>query len=135
MRGVFLAKTPNAAHYVSLIATCTPHWFHEMVNEWRGRKCDDTFPTYYRANRWGQVKRLARETEFSQPEFVMLEGRPEYLRITAATYLLGWLYERVVNNVPGAQRFAASMIVIMRTVDERATAEGSTNGVQTAAAA
>jgi glycosyltransferase involved in cell wall biosynthesis len=31
----------------------------------------------------------------------LIEGRPEYLRFSAPTYLLGWLYERLVNRVPG----------------------------------
>ena len=31
----------------------------------------------------------------------LIEGLPEYLRWAAPTYLLGWLYERVVNRVPG----------------------------------
>ncbi len=114
--GVFLAKTPNRSHYVSVIAAYTPHWFHEMVNEWRGRKSDDTFPTYYRANRLNDLRRLAQRNQFGVPAFVMLEGRPEYLRMTAPTYLLGWLYERLVNSVPGADRFSAALIVEMRSI-------------------
>jgi len=27
-----------------------------------------------------------------------IEGRPEYLRIMAFTYLFGWLYEWIVNS-------------------------------------
>ena len=35
--GVFLCLTPNKFHYVPLIASMTPHNFHEWYNRWRGR--------------------------------------------------------------------------------------------------
>ena len=31
-------------------------------------------------------------------EFQSWEGRPEYLRLSAPTYLFGYLYERAVNS-------------------------------------
>ncbi len=43
-----------------------------------------------------------------------IEGRPEYLRITAFTYLLGWLYERVINSVPWLKGFRVLIIAEMR---------------------
>jgi SAM-dependent methyltransferase len=55
--GVFLAKTPNAWHYMPLIARLTPHEFHRWVNRLRGRAEVDTFPTRYRANTPGAVRR------------------------------------------------------------------------------
>ena len=42
------------------------------------------------------------------------EGRPEYLRFSAPTYLLGWLYERLVNKVPGLWRFRVLLIAELR---------------------
>jgi SAM-dependent methyltransferase len=29
--GAFAFRTPNRLHYVSLVASLTPHWFHELV--------------------------------------------------------------------------------------------------------
>ena len=42
------------------------------------------------------------------------EGRPEYLRFSAPTYLLGWLYERLVNRMPGLWRLRVLLIAELR---------------------
>ena len=44
----------------------------------------------------------------------LIEGRPEYLRFSAPTYLLGWLYERVVNRVPGLAWLRVLLVVELR---------------------
>ena len=48
--GLFMAKTPNGFHYVTLGARMTPLSFHKWYNEKRGRKSHDTFPTTYLCN-------------------------------------------------------------------------------------
>ena len=85
--GVFLAKTPNAWHYMPLIARLTPHSFHRFVNRLRGRAEVDTFPTKYRANSAPVIRRLATRTGFEPISIERVEGRPEYLRMTALTPL------------------------------------------------
>lgn len=95
--GVFLAKTPNKWHYMPLVARATPLWFHRFYNLMRGRNESDTFPTLYRCNTRGDVMKVADAAGMSVEDVVFIEGRPEYLRIVAPTYFLGWLYERVVN--------------------------------------
>jgi len=97
--GVFLAKTPNKWHYMPMIARCTPTWFHKAVNRRRGREVHDTFPTRYRCNSAGDVRRLAAATGLEAREIQRIEGRPEYLRFNALTYACGRAYERVVNGV------------------------------------
>jgi hypothetical protein len=42
-----------------------------------------------------------------------VEGRPEYLRVTAPTYLAGWLYERLVNTVPVLAPFRIRLIAVL----------------------
>lgn len=95
--GVFLFKTPNKFHYMPLIARFTPHRFHQFVNKLRGRDETDTFPTLYRANSRSDVRRLAQRAGFRVDQLETLEGRPEYLRMFAPLYLIGILYERLVN--------------------------------------
>ena len=95
--GLFMAKTPNGFHYVTLGARMTPLWFHKWFNEKRGRQSHDTFPTTYLCNskraltKWGKLSGL----ELIQLDYE--EGRPEYLRFNGFTYLIGFLYERTVN--------------------------------------
>ncbi len=94
-------KTPNKWHYVPTIARFTPHRFHELVNRIRGRAEADTFPTLYRANTAADVRRLAADSGFAVERLNTIEGRPEYLRMTWPTYLLGTAYERLANSWEG----------------------------------
>ena len=95
--GSFLAKTPNKWHYMPLIARLTPHRFHRFINRLRGREDQDTFPTCYRANSRRTIRRLAATTGFAVEQLSLIEGRPEYLRLSPVTYFGGLAYERLVN--------------------------------------
>lgn len=95
--GSFLAKTPNKFHYMPLVASITPTWFHKLYNSWRGREEIDTFPTLYRLNSRGAVRHHAKRSRLRVDRVWTVEGRPEYLRLTPLTYLLGLAYERLVN--------------------------------------
>jgi SAM-dependent methyltransferase len=96
--GICLSKTPNKWHYMPTIARLTPTWFHRFYNKLRGRSTFDTFPTAYQLNSSGAVKKFAKETSFEVNDIKLIEGRPEYLRLTAPTYLCGNAYERLVNS-------------------------------------
>ncbi len=108
--GTFHFKTPNKWHYMPTIARATPHAFHQFVNRIRGRAHVDTFPTRYRANTKTDVERLAAGAGFTVDAIERIEGRPEYLRISAPTYALGMLYERAVNL---SDAFAAFRVVLI----------------------
>ncbi|HEX2253256.1 MAG TPA: class I SAM-dependent methyltransferase [Thermoanaerobaculia bacterium] len=108
--GIFLAKTPNRRHYVALAARLTPHRFHQVFNRWRGRAEDDTFPTRYRANTPRALRTWSAAAGLVVRRIETFEGRPEYLRRWPAAYLLGWLYERAVNLVPGLAGFRVLLV-------------------------
>jgi len=112
--GLFLAKTPNRWHYMPIIAQLTPHAFHQFFNRLRGRTSRDTFPTRYKVNSPGAVRRQAAMAGFEVEGIRLSEGRPEYLRMTFPTYLLGLVYERLVNGIPLLSRFRVLMIVRLR---------------------
>jgi hypothetical protein len=97
--GRFMLKTPNRHHYVPLIARATPLSFHRRVARTRGRAAEDTFPTVYRANSRTQITAIAAECGFVVESLELTEGRPEYLRMSAVTYLAGLAYERLVNGI------------------------------------
>lgn len=111
--GVFLFKTPNRAHYMPTIARVTPHWFHQTYNRLRGRAAVDTFPTLYRLNSRKAVRGLAADTGFDVETIELIEGRPEYLRLHPAAYLLGLTYERIVN---ATEALAFLRILIIATL-------------------
>ncbi len=108
--GRFLLKTPQRFHYVPLIASITPHRFHQLVNRLRGRKHEDTFPTLYRANSKSRIVRLAADSGLLVREIEQIEGRPEYLRMSALTYAAGLVYERIVN---ASSLFAALRVLLI----------------------
>ena len=112
--GWFLTKTPNRRHYVALIARLTPHRFHQFYNALRGRAREDTFPTLYRANTRKATRQHAQAAGLETREFHLIEGRPEYLRLTADTYLFGWLYERLVNSTDRLAGFRVVIISVMQ---------------------
>lgn len=114
--GYFLAKTPNRWHYMPIIARLTPHAFHRFYNRLRGRAGIDTFPTRYRANSIGQLRRLAAATGFEITRIEVVESRPEYLRMNALTYWAGHLYERFVNSSLRLRSLRILLIVEMRKV-------------------
>jgi SAM-dependent methyltransferase len=96
--GYFIAKTPNRSHYVPLLARLTPTAFHRFYGALLGREKEDTFPTVYLANSRSQLEALARLAGLQVEAISLTESRPEYLRITSASYLLGIAYERFVNS-------------------------------------
>jgi len=111
--GLFLFKTPNKTHYMPIIARLTPHRFHQVINQIRGRSEMDTFPTHYRSNSITDVQKLGNETGFVVDAIERIEGRPEYLRITWPTYLLGALYERLVNSTEWLAKYRILLVVAM----------------------
>ncbi|HET6386779.1 MAG TPA: class I SAM-dependent methyltransferase [Armatimonadota bacterium] len=112
--GVFITKTPGRFHYVTLATSLTGHGFHQFVNRLRGRAAVDTFPTLYRANSPGSIRRLASGAGLSVVKCDMIEGRPEYLRLSAAAYVIGFVYERWVNRVPGFARFRVIILAVLK---------------------
>jgi SAM-dependent methyltransferase len=112
--GFFLAKTPNKHHYMPLIARLTPLRFHQFVNRMRGRENVDTFPTRYRVNTPREIRSHAAKAGLIVREMRLVEGRPEYLRVLAAAYFFGWIYERLVNTLPGLASFRILLIISLQ---------------------
>jgi SAM-dependent methyltransferase len=116
--GIFIFKTPNLWHYMPMIARMTPYRFHKFINRIRGRAEVDTFPTLYRANSSKAVSKLAAKTGFLVERISLIEGRPEYLRISWLTYLFGAAYERIVNSSEIFAMFRILMIAELRKPQE-----------------
>jgi SAM-dependent methyltransferase len=112
--GSFFAKTPNAWHYVPTIARCTPHAFHRFICQLRGRAGADTFPTRYRANTPQALAAIGGPLGLELVASSTHEERPEYLRIWAPTYVVGWMYERAVNTLPGGAKWRSVLIAELR---------------------
>lgn len=112
--GIFLGKTPNKFHYMPLTASCTPLWFHRFFNRMRGRAEEDTFPTFYRLNAPNAVANHAHSNDLGLEAVKLVEGRPEYLRIFPPFYLVGIIYERLVNRFKILKRFSILLMVTIK---------------------
>jgi ubiquinone/menaquinone biosynthesis C-methylase UbiE len=98
---IFFFRTASKNHYVSLIARCTPDWFHDLVaNRARGLAPGhhEPWPTFYRLNSRKEIEREARTAGFSQIEIIIGEFRPAYLVFNSIAFLIGVGYERIVNR-------------------------------------
>ncbi|MCK5344163.1 MAG: hypothetical protein KAR20_12205, partial [Candidatus Heimdallarchaeota archaeon] len=111
---VFIAKTPNRYHYVTILSNFTPHWFHAFYNRIRGRAEEDTFPTFYRANSQKKIIYYGESSGFKVESIEMIEGRPEYLRISWPTYIIGIIYEKIVNSTDILSFFRVILLVCLR---------------------
>ena len=99
--GVYLFRTPNRYHYVSLVSRLTPHWFHEAVaNRLRnlGDEAPDPYPTYYRLNSRRAIQRAAARAGLGVRELKMVEKEPSYGMASRLLFVIFMLYERVVNS-------------------------------------
>lgn len=101
--GVFLCRTPNRWHYVALASRLTPQAFHERVaNRLRALEpdADDPYPTFYRMNSLGALRKQFSRAGFSVCELYTIEKEPSYGMAHPSMFLLFLLYERLVNSDP-----------------------------------
>lgn len=114
--GKLLVLTPNRRHYVSQIARLTPDWFHRWYLGRRGYSGEDNFPTLYRANTPGVLRKLAERVGLRLTELEMCEGPPGYLSGFWLPFLLGVAYERLVNRSQALAGLRIGMLATLQKV-------------------
>ena len=109
--GHLVFKTPNVWFYAMLISRVVPNRFHSTILRFAtGRVERDVFPTVYRANSRRQLRALLNAAGFVEAELHVHLNGADYLQFTLPTYLLGVLYERVVNGVSWLEGLRASIV-------------------------
>jgi SAM-dependent methyltransferase len=119
--GYLIVLTPNAYHYVSLVGRFTPHVFHEVVARIRGNRCEDTFPTAYKANTRRQLTNCFSLAQLEIVEYCTHEAKPNYLTVSPVTYAAGILYERLVNRFDALQSLRISIVAVAQSMKRRDT--------------
>lgn len=115
--GSYVFRTPNRFHYVALVASVTPHWFHALVaNRLRGLDADahDPYPTVYKINTQAAVRRHAEAAGFEVEELRMIESVPSYGAASRALFLAGLAYERLVMSTERLAGLRANLLVTLR---------------------
>lgn len=111
--GVAVILTPNKYHYVPLLARLLPHPVHVAVNRRRGVAAHDVFPTFYRANTAGELRRLAREAGLRVKALDAFESQPSYLAFHPLTYFAGMAYERLVNRFSALDFLRVNLLAVL----------------------
>jgi SAM-dependent methyltransferase len=94
--GRFIFLTPNLWHYTALVAYMVPNrWHPRIVRQTEGRNEVDTFPTLYRCNTAGAIRRFSLG-RFRIARLQYLTQYPNYLSFNTALFALGSLYEKTL---------------------------------------
>jgi SAM-dependent methyltransferase len=106
-------RTTNLGHYVTFVSARTPQWFHRLVaNRARQLPHDehDPWPTRYRMNTQGALRRALLGAGFESAEIRIIESWPGYLVFNPLAFRVGVVYERLVNRFSSLARFRLIMI-------------------------
>lgn len=94
--GKVVIITPNKYDYVSVIAALTPYWLHRrLVSKIFRVPADDVFPTLYRANTLGAMRKTMISAGFIEKELDAINHYPAYLTFSPVLFRLGVLYGRL----------------------------------------
>jgi SAM-dependent methyltransferase len=99
--GVYVFRTPNRLHYVSLAAWLLPHWVHETVaNRLRNLPADAHGPhrTIYALNTPHAIRRAAQRAGLGVETLRLVEKEPSYGMSSPLLFLALTGYERLVNS-------------------------------------
>ena len=99
--GVFLFRTPNLWHYVSLVAYLTPHWFHMLVSNKLRRLQKgghDPYATFHRMNTRSVCLRTLGAAGFDVRVCRVIEKEPSYGMASRLIFYPLMMWERVLNS-------------------------------------
>lgn len=120
--GTLLWIAPNLWSYSGLAAHLTPFWFHRLVSRAlepitpRRASCD-VFPTHFRINSLGTIRRLLRETGFETEEIYTTSDAPHYTQILPLVHQLAILWHLVLDRFECLASLRVVQIVCARKPD------------------
>lgn len=113
--GRIIIHTVNALHYSAWIAHVTPQWFHEwIVERVEGRAAKDVYPTQYKANTVGRLRRLFESRGATMAWGGEVTGIPLHFPFPGLFWVgiaLGWV-ESWVSRVPMVGRLLKPNLLI-----------------------
>jgi SAM-dependent methyltransferase len=110
-------RTPNRWHYVAIAASLLPHSIHlRLADKLRALDAGahDPWPTVYRANTRGKLRRLAQRTGLLAKELRMIEAEPSYGAAHPVLFYPMMAYERVVNSSDLFSEFRVNILGTFR---------------------
>jgi ubiquinone/menaquinone biosynthesis C-methylase UbiE len=116
--GVYCFRTINLFHYMPLGSRLIPRRHHVGTSKslrQLGAEDHDPWPTYYRANTRGKLRRLFRDAGFTGIEFQMVECEPCYAAGRRLLFYPMMAYERLVNSSKLLEGFRVILSAVGRT--------------------
>jgi len=99
--GFFIFRTPNLYHYIPLMAKAMSRISSSTLSNFRKRyqSKNESLPLFYKMNTAVELKKLFQRKGFSIELLQLIEKEPSYLMFNAWLFLMGVLYERMVNCI------------------------------------
>lgn len=110
--GVFLFRTPNIFHYVSIFSRLLP----DSISPWLRNRASDhrVYPKFFRFNSEKVCRRLLFESGFRVLELAMIEKEPSYGMRSRFLFLPMMVYERLANSTPLFRQLRANILCAAR---------------------
>jgi len=103
-----------------VLARIIPNRFHPwIVSKTEGRDEGDVFPTRYRTNTFGAVKKLADATGFEIVSFRYLGQYPSYFMFNGALFYLATGYEKLISSVEALGFLRGWIFGVLRRAPDR----------------
>lgn len=116
--GAIVFLTANMWDYGTLVARLVPNRFHaKIVKHVEGREEEDTFPTAYKTNTPGDVKRLAESAGLRVESFDYLSQYPNYFMFNGALFFLGMCFEKLISRFESLRFLRGWIMVTLRKPD------------------
>ena len=97
--GNFVFLVPNLYDYASILSLLIPNRYHGwIVSKTEGRKTEDVFPAYYRANTYSAINKLTQRTGFQIMDFQHVGQYPSYFMFNSLLFLLATAYEKITSK-------------------------------------
>lgn len=113
--GIYCCRTINLMHYMPLGSKLVPRSLHARVARRMRQSAPDAhdpFPTFYRGNMRGMVRRFCAKAGFRQVDFRTIEPEPAYTGGHAALFWPMMVYERLVNSTRLLSGFRITLIFV-----------------------
>jgi ubiquinone/menaquinone biosynthesis C-methylase UbiE len=114
--GRILVLTPNLFSYKSLVARFTPHAFHHAMGRVRygGGHEDDMYPTVFRCNTAGRLRRLARENGLQVESLRFVNNGPTWFERFPLVFGAFHLFHLALDRWQVARQLRCSLVVEFR---------------------
>jgi len=115
--GQFLFVTPNRWSYISVAATMTPLAFHRWYNRLRGLRQEDIYPTFYKLNSYGKIKKEAHRLGFLIKELQVLTGVPAYFNFSKILTAMVRPLHYLIRFSPARRQLGINIFAVLEKKD------------------